>query len=137
MIQPHAHNARGIAQSEAASQRAERLLPAANRANRFSGSGINRSAERKMFEEGHVIIGSPDEVADKIREAAIDLNVGNLLMLLHFGNMSRDLTNYNTQLFAEKVMPQLTDLFEDKWEHKWWPEPMAAAKRVMQTEAAE
>ena len=116
---------------------ASQVVTAANRANRFSGSGINRSAERKMFEEGHVIIGSPDEVADKIREAAIDLNVGNLLMLLHFGNMSRDLTNYNTQLFAEKVMPQLTDLFEDKWEHKWWPEPMAAAKRVMQTEAAE
>ena len=83
------------------------------------------------------LAASKTRPVDKIREAAIDLNVGNLLMLLHFGNMSRDLTNYNTRLFAEKVMPQLTDLFEDEWEHKWWSEPMDAAKRVVQSEAAE
>ena len=29
------------------------------------------------------------------------------MLLLQFGNMSKDLTKYNTQLFAEKVMPQL------------------------------
>ena len=28
------------------------------------------------------------------------------MLLLQFGNMSKDLTKYNTQLFAEKVMPQ-------------------------------
>ena len=40
-------------------------------------------------------------------EVATDLNVGNLMLLLQFGNMDKGLTRYNTKLFAEKVMPQL------------------------------
>ena len=53
------------------------------------------------------------------------------MLLLQYGNMSKELTKYNTQLFAEKVMPQLKDLFAD-WEDKWWPKPMArgAARRA-------
>jgi len=35
------------------------------------------------------------------------------------------------------VMPQLVDLFEDEWEHNWWPEPMAPTKRVARLVAAE
>ena len=31
------------------------------------------------------------------------------MLLLQFGNMGKDLAKYNTKLFAEKVMPQLTD----------------------------
>ncbi len=27
-------------------------------------------------------------------------------------------------------MPQLTDLWEDEWEHLAWPKPMERAKRV-------
>jgi hypothetical protein len=27
-------------------------------------------------------------------------------------------------MFAERVMPQLADLFENEWEHKWWPKPL-------------
>ncbi len=103
-------------------------------ANQGAGSGISGPARdfsnTKFFDEGHVIIGSPDEVADKLREVAIELNVGNVLLLLHFGNMSRELTNYNTQLFAEKVMPQVRDLFEDEWENPWWPQPMPQSQRV-------
>jgi len=30
---------------------------------------------------------------------------------------------YNTRLFAEEVMPQLTDLFSE-WEDRWWPKPL-------------
>ena len=44
--------------------------------------------------------------------------------------MGKDLANYNTKLFAEKVMPQLADLFEDEWEHKWWPKPLDADARA-------
>ena len=29
------------------------------------------------------------------------------MLLLQFGNMGKDLAKYNTQLFAEQVMPQL------------------------------
>ena len=115
------------------------ITTAANKSKRFSGAsfaGVDE-ADRSIFQQGHVVIGSPDEVADKLREVAIELNVGHLLMLLHFGNMSRDLTKYNTSLFAEKVLPQLKDLFEDQWENRWWPKPMEASRRVMRQEAAE
>jgi alkanesulfonate monooxygenase SsuD/methylene tetrahydromethanopterin reductase-like flavin-dependent oxidoreductase (luciferase family) len=86
-------------------------------------------SKTNFFDEGHVIVGSPDEVADKLREVMINLNVGNVLMLLHFGNMSRELTKYNTNLFATKVLPQIKDVFEDKWEHHWWPKPMPVQQR--------
>ena len=43
--------------------------------------------------------------------------------------MNKQLTQYNTKLFAEKVMPQLRDLFGE-WEDRWWPKPMPAAERA-------
>src|SRR3569833_2932058 len=48
-----------------------------------------------------------DEVAAQLKEVAHKLNAGHLMLLLQFGNMSKDLAKYNTRLFAEKVMPQL------------------------------
>ena len=33
------------------------------------------------------------------------------------------------QLFAEKVMPQLHDVFSE-WEDRWWPKPMDRAARA-------
>ena len=68
-------------------------------------------------------------MAAQLRQVAIKFNVGNMMLLLQFGNMRNDVANYNTKLFAEKVMPQLADLFEDEWEHKWWPKPVAAVAR--------
>jgi alkanesulfonate monooxygenase SsuD/methylene tetrahydromethanopterin reductase-like flavin-dependent oxidoreductase (luciferase family) len=82
-----------------------------------------------IVDKGYVIIGSPDEVADRLRQVARDLNVGHLMLLLQFGNMGKDLAAYNTRLFAEKVMPQLTDVFSE-WEDHWWPQPMARDARA-------
>jgi alkanesulfonate monooxygenase SsuD/methylene tetrahydromethanopterin reductase-like flavin-dependent oxidoreductase (luciferase family) len=82
-----------------------------------------------IVEKGYVIIGSPDEVADRLRQVAKDLNVGHLMLLLQFGNMGKDLAKHNTKLFAEKVMPQLTDLFSE-WEDRWWPQPMTQDARA-------
>jgi alkanesulfonate monooxygenase SsuD/methylene tetrahydromethanopterin reductase-like flavin-dependent oxidoreductase (luciferase family) len=82
-----------------------------------------------IVEKGYVIIGSPDEVADQLKKVAADLNVGHLMLLMQFGNMGKDLAKYNTQLFAEKVMPQLTDGFSE-WEDRWWPQPMARDARA-------
>ncbi|HMD64794.1 MAG TPA: LLM class flavin-dependent oxidoreductase [Stellaceae bacterium] len=76
-----------------------------------------------IVEKGYVIIGSPDEVAAQLKEVAVNLNVGHLMLLCQFGNMGKDLAKYNTKLFAEKVMPQLTDMFSE-WEDSWWPQPM-------------
>jgi alkanesulfonate monooxygenase SsuD/methylene tetrahydromethanopterin reductase-like flavin-dependent oxidoreductase (luciferase family) len=83
-----------------------------------------------IIDKGYVIIGSPDEVAEQLRNVATELNVGHLLLLLQYGNMSKDLTQYNTRLFAEQVMPQITDMFEDQWEDRWWPKPLDAAARA-------
>jgi len=82
-----------------------------------------------IVERGYVIIGSPDEVAAQLREVANNLNVGHLMMLLQFGNMGKDLAKYNTQLFAERVTPQLHDVFAD-WEDRWWPQPMDRSARA-------
>ena len=83
----------------------------------------------EIVERGYVIVGSPDEVAEQLREVALDLNVGHLMLLMQFGNMSKELTRYNTKLFAERVMPQMRDLFAD-WEDRWWPQPMPTAARA-------
>lgn len=102
-----------------------------------------RSSDAKAFSapdfeeivsKGYVVIGSPDEVAEQLREVAHSLNVGQLMLLLQFGNMDRQLTGHNTELFAKRVMPQLRGLFEDEWENRWWPRPLPerAAPRGVQ-----
>jgi alkanesulfonate monooxygenase SsuD/methylene tetrahydromethanopterin reductase-like flavin-dependent oxidoreductase (luciferase family) len=85
-----------------------------------------------IVEKGYVIIGSPDEVAAQLKEVAVNLNVGHLMMLLQFGNMGKELAKYNTKLFAEKVMPELTDTFSE-WEDRWWPQPMNRDSRAALT----
>ena len=82
---------------------------------------------KDIVDGGYVIIGSPDEVVEQIRHVATSLNVGHLMLLLQYGNMSKDTTKYNTRLFAEKVMPKVKDLF-DGWEDRWWPKPMAKGR---------
>ena len=100
----------------------------------------SRSFPRLTFEDiverGYVVIGSPDEVADQIREVATSLNVGHLMLLLQFGNMGRQLVDHNTEIFAKRVMPQLSGLFDDTWEDRWWPQPMPGDQRATPAEAA-
>ena len=75
-----------------------------------------RSAKRKLQFGYSAIDGW-----GRTREVAQNLNVGHLMLLLQFGNMRRQLTLHNTELFAKRVMPQLTNLFDDHWENAWWP----------------
>jgi alkanesulfonate monooxygenase SsuD/methylene tetrahydromethanopterin reductase-like flavin-dependent oxidoreductase (luciferase family) len=90
-----------------------------------------RPAFEEIVSKGYVIVGSPDEVAEQLREVAVNLNVGQLMLLLQFGNMRKDLVFHNTELFAKRVAPQLAGLFEDEWENHWWPKPLAAAQRAV------
>jgi hypothetical protein len=46
--------------------------------------------------------------------------------MLQFGNMSDELTRYNTELFGDKVAPGLRGLFADAEDH-WWPVNARAA----------
>ena len=84
----------------------------------------------EMVEKGYVIIGSPDQVADKLREVAVNLNVGQFMFLLQFGNMAKDLVTHNTDLFTQKVKPQIANLFDDQWENHWWPEPLTQTDHI-------
>ena len=84
----------------------------------------------ELVEAGYLVIGSPDEVTEQLRELARNLNVGHLMLLLQFGNMSKELTMRNTRLFADRVMPQVRGLFSE-WEDRWWPQPMTAAQRAV------
>jgi alkanesulfonate monooxygenase SsuD/methylene tetrahydromethanopterin reductase-like flavin-dependent oxidoreductase (luciferase family) len=103
---------------------------AAAKATQYSTKFQQLSQEMEaIVERGYVIVGSPDEVAEQLREVAVNMNVGHLMLLLQYGNMSKQLANYNTRLFAEKVMPQLRGLFSD-WEDKWWPQAMAPEQRA-------
>ena len=82
-----------------------------------------------IVDKGYVIIGSPDEVAEQLREVAVNLNVGHMMLLLQYGNMSKQVAKYNTRLFAEQVMPKMKDLFSE-WDDRWWPQPMDTAQRA-------
>jgi alkanesulfonate monooxygenase SsuD/methylene tetrahydromethanopterin reductase-like flavin-dependent oxidoreductase (luciferase family) len=86
-----------------------------------SAASGKRLTMEQIVDRGYVIVGSPDEVADQLRELALSLNVGHLMMLCQFGNMNKETTNYNTRLFAARVAPQLRGLFDDQWEDRWWP----------------
>jgi alkanesulfonate monooxygenase SsuD/methylene tetrahydromethanopterin reductase-like flavin-dependent oxidoreductase (luciferase family) len=104
-----------------------------------AGPSTNASSAQKMqslaremkgiVDNGYVIVGSPDEVAEQLHELARTLNIGQLMLLMQFGNMSTDVTKYNTRLFAEKVMPKLKPLFGE-WENRWWPRPIDQRQRA-------
>jgi hypothetical protein len=51
------------------------------------------------------------------------------MLLLQFGNMSKQLAKYNTRLFADKVMPKMKGLFSE-WNDRWWPQPMETGQRA-------
>jgi alkanesulfonate monooxygenase SsuD/methylene tetrahydromethanopterin reductase-like flavin-dependent oxidoreductase (luciferase family) len=107
--------------------RSLRSLELSMQANRPSSLGAFGGTHGwdDYIEQGNIIAGSPEQVIEKIRELADSLRVGHLMMLLQFGNMSKDLTMKNTRLFAEKVMPEIKDLWDDEWEDKWWIHPLA------------
>jgi alkanesulfonate monooxygenase SsuD/methylene tetrahydromethanopterin reductase-like flavin-dependent oxidoreductase (luciferase family) len=97
-----------------------------------SGPARLQSLARDMkgiVDNGYVTVGSPDEIVEQLRELATTLNVGQLMLMMQFGNLSTDVVKYNTRLFAEKVIPKLKPLFAG-WENRWWPKPMDPCQRA-------
>ena len=81
------------------------------------------------IEEGNILAGSPESVTQQLREVIKGLRIGHLMLLMQFGNMPRDKAMKNTRLFAEKVIPNLRDLWSD-YEDRWWIKPIDAARRA-------
>lgn len=71
-------------------------------------------------EKGYIIAGTPDRVAQRLRELATELRVGQLITSLHMGNLPEETAAENTHLFGTKVIPQLRDLWADEPDH-WTP----------------
>ncbi len=95
-----------------------------------AAKSMARPTEMKdLVDAGYIVIGTPSQVTEQIIDLAENLNVGNLMLLMQFGNMNKELTRYNTKLFAEKVMPTLKTFYSE-WEHRWWPKPMADSLRA-------
>jgi alkanesulfonate monooxygenase SsuD/methylene tetrahydromethanopterin reductase-like flavin-dependent oxidoreductase (luciferase family) len=99
-------------------------------ARRASGESPLAQDFESIVQRGYVIVGSPDEVAEQLRRVATELHVGHLMLLMHFGDMERELTFHNSELFAKRVLPQLAGLFDDRFEDHWWPRPMPREERA-------
>jgi alkanesulfonate monooxygenase SsuD/methylene tetrahydromethanopterin reductase-like flavin-dependent oxidoreductase (luciferase family) len=96
-------------------------------------SQVRREAQRKfatltwkdLVEGGYVIAGGPDTVREQTEHMIKSLRLGSVFSLLHMGNMPDEKTRYSSQLFAEKVMPQLKNLWPElEGDDRWWPTPM-------------
>ena len=95
-----------------------------------SSSSSQMMSFETMVEKGYVVLGSPDQVIEKLTEVGTSMNVGHLLTLAHFGNMDPELVRFNTEMLARKVLPEVQPLFENEWEDRWWPKPLPSALRA-------
>jgi alkanesulfonate monooxygenase SsuD/methylene tetrahydromethanopterin reductase-like flavin-dependent oxidoreductase (luciferase family) len=75
---------------------------------------------KDILDRKYVVAGSPATVVDQLNELADTLRVGHLMLLCHFGDMSKEKVLYNTSRFIEDVAPQLRPRF-DEWDDPWWP----------------
>jgi alkanesulfonate monooxygenase SsuD/methylene tetrahydromethanopterin reductase-like flavin-dependent oxidoreductase (luciferase family) len=78
---------------------------------------------KDYIERGFIIAGGPESVRQQLEEVAKALNVGQMMLLLQFGSMPRELVRKNTELFATEVMPHLRNLWSDYEDH-WWIKPL-------------
>jgi len=78
-----------------------------------------------LVEGGYVIAGSPDTVRERMEDMIRTLRIGTVFCLMHNGNQPDWKTRLSSQLFAEKVMPKLRDMWpEHEGDNRWWCTPM-------------
>jgi hypothetical protein len=95
-----------------------------------AASAIRQNLTWKDFvEQGYVVAGSPDSVAEQMEEVIKGLRVGHLMCLMQIGNMPKEKVLYNTKLFAEKVMPKLRGLWSE-YEDRWFIKPLPPEQRA-------
>ena len=93
---------------------------------RSSLGSLGRLTWEELVDGGHIIAGSPETVVRQMKELITGLKVGNIICLLHIGNMTNEKTNLSTRLFAEEVMPNLRNMWPE-WEEdeRFWIRPLA------------
>jgi len=95
----------------------------------FSVEALKTLRWKDMVDEGYIIAGSPATVRDRLREAVRELNVGHVMLLCQFGNLSKEQTQRNTELYAREVMPHLKGLWSD-WTDHWYPRALRREERI-------
>jgi alkanesulfonate monooxygenase SsuD/methylene tetrahydromethanopterin reductase-like flavin-dependent oxidoreductase (luciferase family) len=71
-------------------------------------------------ERGIAVVGTPEKVIKRLRQLYDQTGVGNLLMMMHAGDMSNAVVMRSQKLFAQEVLPAIRE-FEKT------PRPEAAA----------
>jgi len=84
---------------------------------------------KDFVDKGYIIAGSPKTVRERLREVVKDMRIGQLMTLLQFGNLSREQTMRNTELYAKEVMPYLKDLWKE-WDDRWAPKSLPTKERA-------
>jgi hypothetical protein len=79
------------------------------RSHKRSVSGQEHTVD-SLIEQGIIVCGSPDTVRRQFMDTHRLLGFQNLLCLLQFGTLPRDLTERNIRLFTREVMPALQAL---------------------------
>jgi Coenzyme F420-dependent N5,N10-methylene tetrahydromethanopterin reductase and related flavin-dependent oxidoreductases len=113
----------------AAREASARVETPGNAGVTLSARTFNALTFDTMVEKGYVVVGSPDQVAEKLAHVARTLNVGRLITLCHFGNMKHEVATMNTRLMATRVLPQIRSMFDNEWEDRWWIRPTGTAGR--------
>jgi alkanesulfonate monooxygenase SsuD/methylene tetrahydromethanopterin reductase-like flavin-dependent oxidoreductase (luciferase family) len=93
---------------------------------------------KDIVNNGWILAGSADTVAEQLEVIAETLNVGHLITQPIFGSMPREIAFENTRRFAEEVMPRLRPKFSE-WEDRWTPrrETIVANDAAIHPPAAE
>lgn len=88
---------------------------------------------KDYLNDGYIVAGSPATVRDTLKEFIKECRIGQLMLLMHFGDLSKERTMENTQRFAQEVMPHLRDIWPE-YEDKWYPS--GAGKQTVAVPAA-
>jgi alkanesulfonate monooxygenase SsuD/methylene tetrahydromethanopterin reductase-like flavin-dependent oxidoreductase (luciferase family) len=84
------------------------------RSHKRSVSGQEHTIDT-LIEQGIIVCGSPDTVRKQFMDTHRLLGYQNLLCLMQFGTLPRDLTERNIRLFAREVMPALQALTDKEY----------------------
>jgi alkanesulfonate monooxygenase SsuD/methylene tetrahydromethanopterin reductase-like flavin-dependent oxidoreductase (luciferase family) len=79
----------------------------------------------QLVEQGVAIVGSPDTVRKRITDFHRQLGFSNFVTLLHFGTLSRELTEKNIRRFASDVLPGIQPLSDRDYAGAQRPKEMA------------
>lgn len=96
----------------------------------FSFEFLKELKWKDFVDQGFIIAGSPATVRERLREALKDMNVGHIMPLCQFGNLGREQTMRNTELYAKEVMPYLKENLWKEWEDRWYPQPLDSQHRA-------